>query len=271
MVRCGGFPVTLITSEDIEINRHKITFLYLNNPETKNSMTWEMSIAFKNEIEKLKTMKKSPSCLILTGKNQIFSSGGDLNLLKSFKTKTYEENCRDMFIFYNNFLCIRSLPFPVVAAVNGHAVGAALSLAFACDLRVFSSISKYSFNFVKLGIHPGMGSSYLIKELFGMDMANHLLLMADFITGEEAKSLRLCQDAVPPEDVVKRATELAIVLSEGAPMASRLLKETLINKNELETALKREAEAQALCFQSKDFAESLDAIVEKRKPFFTGN
>jgi 2-(1,2-epoxy-1,2-dihydrophenyl)acetyl-CoA isomerase len=262
--------MTLITTETIEINRKKIAFLYLNNPETKNSMTWAMSIAFRQEIQKLKDSSEPPSSLILTGKNNIFSSGGDLSLLRSFKEKTYEENKRDMYEFYNNFLCIRTLPFPVVAAVNGHAVGAALSLAFACDLRVFSSTSKYAFNFVKLGIHPGMGSSYLIKELFGVDMANHLLLLGDFITGEEAKSLRLCQDAVPPEDVVKRATELAIVLSEGAPMASRLLKETLINKNELETALRREAEAQALCFQSKDFAESLDAIVEKRKPFFTG-
>ncbi len=262
--------MTLITTENIEINRHKITFLYLNNPETKNSMTWEMSEAFKAEIEKLKTLSHPPSCLILTGKNDIFSSGGDLNLLKSFKSKSFEENCRDMFIFYNNFLCIRSLPFPVVAAVNGHAVGAALSLAFACDLRVFSSTSKYSFNFVKLGIHPGMGSSYLIQELFGKDMANQLLLLGDFISGEEAKSLRLCQDAVPPEDVVKRATEIGIVLSEGAPLASKLLKETLSHTSELENALRREAEAQALCFQSKDFSESLDAIIEKRKPYFVG-
>lgn len=262
--------MTLITTETIEINKKKIAFLYLNNPETKNSMSWEMSLAFRSEIENYLGKNDPPSSLILTGKNNIFSSGGDLNLLRSFKEKSYEENCRDMFEFYNNFLCIRKLPFPVVAAVNGHAVGAALSLAFACDLRVFASNSKYSFNFVKLGIHPGMGSSYLVKELFGSDMARHLLILGDSLTGDEAKSLHLCQDAVPQNDVVKRATEYAILLSESSPIAIRLLKETLLSQSALEEALRREAHAQALCFQSEDFAESLEAISQKRKPFFTG-
>lgn len=262
--------LTLITTEMIEINRKKIAFLYLNNPETKNSMTWDMSVAFKQEIHKLKNSEDPPSSLILTGKNNIFSSGGDLSLLRSFKEKSFEANKRDMLEFYNNFLCIRALPFPVVAAVNGHAVGAALSLAFACDLRVFSSSSKYAFNFVKLGIHPGMGSSYLVKELFGKDMANNLLLTGEPISGEEAKILHLCQDAVLQGDVVKRATELAIILSEGGPLALRLLKETLSSHEELQKALEIEAEAQAKCFQSEDFEESLNAIVEKRKPQFKG-
>lgn len=262
--------MTLITTETIEINRKKIAFLYLNNPETKNSMSYEMSVAFREEIERIKQREELPASLILTGKNNIFSSGGDLNLLRSFKTRTYEENCKGMYEFYNNFLCIRSLPIPVVAAVNGHAVGAALSLAFACDLRVFANHSKYSFNFVKLGIHPGMGSSYIVKELFGKDMARYLLLLGDSITGEEAKGLHLCQDAVPQEDVVKRATELAIILSESAPIAMKLLKQTLFSPEDLEKSLRREAEAQAICFQSDDFAESLDAITQKRKPNFKG-
>ena len=229
-----------------------------------------MSIAFRNEIERLKNLEDPPSSLILTGKNNIFSSGGDLNLLKSFREKTFEENCKGMYEFYNNFLCIRTLPFPVVAAVNGHAVGAALSLAFACDLRVFSSHSKYSFNFVKLGIHPGMGSSFLVKELFGKDMANHLLLLGEAFNGEEAKAMNLCQDAVPQEDVVKRATELAIILNEGAPLALKYLKQTLDSQEDLQKALRREAEAQSHCFLSDDFGESLDSISEKRKPIFKG-
>ncbi len=264
------WKMTLITTEIIEINRKKIAFLYLNNPVTKNSMTWDMSIAFRQEIQKLKDSSEPPSSLILTGKNNIFSSGGDLSLLRSFKEKTFEENKRDMYEFYNNFLCIRTLPFPVVAAVNGHAVGAALSLAFACDLRVFSSHSKYAFNFVKLGIHPGMGSSFIVKELFGKDMANNLLLTGEPISGDEAKVLHLCQDAVSQGDVVKRATEIAIILSEGAPLALKLLKETQSSYEELQQALRIEAEAQAKCFQSEDFEESLNAIVEKRKPIFKG-
>ncbi|MDX1961408.1 MAG: enoyl-CoA hydratase/isomerase family protein [Leptospiraceae bacterium] len=263
--------MSLIISEEVEVNGRKITTLYLNNPQTKNSMTWEMSHEFRAEIEKIQSAKDKPSCIIITGKNHIFSSGGDLNLLKSFRDKSYDENCRDMFIFYSNFLSVRRLNIPVIAGVNGHAMGAAFSLALACDARVFSLTGKYSFNFVKLGIHPGMGSSYIVKELFGKDMANYLLLLGEAINGEEAKSLKLCYDAVSSEDVVKRSMEIAINISESAPQAISLLKQNTYDHSDLEKALRKEAESQAKCFQSSDFAESILAIEEKRKPFFTGN
>ena len=255
--------------EITEINKRKIAFLYLDNAQTKNSMTWEMGLAFRSEIEKLK-ISKDVSCLIITGKNHIFSSGGDLGLLASFKSKTFEENKRDMFVFYNNFLSVRTLPFPVIAAVNGHAMGAALSLAFACDIRVFSQNSKYSFNFVKLGIHPGMGSSYITSELFGKDKSNYLLMLADSMTGEEAHEQGFCHDAVAMDDVLKRAMEFAITVGESSPIALRLLKQTVYDNEALEKALMREADAQAQCFRTADFAESITAITEKRKPFFKG-
>jgi enoyl-CoA hydratase/carnithine racemase len=262
--------MSLVITEIVEVNGRKIANLYLNNPQTKNSMTWDMGQDFREEIEKLQAMEEKPSCLIITGKNHIFSSGGDLNLLKSFRDKSYEENCRDMFAFYNNFLLVRKLPFPVVAAVNGHAMGAAFSLALACDIRVFSLTAKYSFNFVKLGIYPGMGSSYIVNELFGKDMANYLLMLGDSISGEEAREMRICHDAVPPEDVAKRAMEFAINLSESAPIALSLFKKNIYNHGELEKALLKEAEAQSKCFLSQDFSESILAIEEKRKPVFKG-
>jgi enoyl-CoA hydratase/carnithine racemase len=262
--------MALVDLEFEMINDKEIAFLYLNNPSTKNSMTMEMSIEFKKQIENLKVAPKKPECLILSGKNHIFSSGGDLGLLKSFKDKSVEDNTKTMFEFYNNFLCIRDLPFPTVAAVNGHAMGAAFSLSLACDLRVFSVHSKYSFNFVKLGIHPGMGASYLVPELFGKDMAKYLLLVAESINGEEAMHMHICHDAVQLEEVKKRAVEFAINLSESGPLSLQLLKETLDDKEGLEKALRREAEAQARCFATADFAESIQAIEEKRKPMFHG-
>ncbi|MCB1141029.1 MAG: enoyl-CoA hydratase/isomerase family protein [Leptospiraceae bacterium] len=260
--------MTLVTTEIKEVNQRKIAYLYLDNPETRNSMTWDMGIRFKEEIEKLNNSSEKISCLILTGKNNIFSSGGDLGLLRSFKDQTFEKNSADMYEFYNNFLSIRTLPFPTIAAVNGHAVGAALSLALACDLRVFSTTSKYSFNFVKLAIHPGMGSSYIVRELFGGNMANTLLMMAEAITGEDAKEMSLCQDAVAQPDVVRRAAEMAINISESGPLALRLLKQNSYNHEELQKALRREAEAQSKCFMTNDFLESLNSIIEKRKPEF---
>lgn len=257
-----------LESETIELESILIEKLYLNHEETRNSMTWEMGQEFFEYIESLKKRNPLPRCLIISGRNNIFSSGGNLSFLKSFQEKTVEENRRDMFTFYNYFLSVRTLPFPVVAAVNGHAIGAALSLAFACDLRVFSMESKYSFNFVKLGIHPGMGSSYLVKELFGLDKANYLLMLAEILTGQEAYKMGLCHDAVPFDDVEKRATELAINLGESGPLALRLLKRNLSDYEALQAALRKEADAQAQNFTSKDFIESLSAIEEKRKAVF---
>ncbi|MBK8395462.1 MAG: enoyl-CoA hydratase/isomerase family protein [Leptospiraceae bacterium] len=260
-----------LESETVELESVQIEMLYLNHEETRNSMTWEMGLEFSNYIESLKNKKPLPRCLIISGRNNVFSSGGNLNFLKSFQTKTFEENKRDMFTFYNYFLSVRTLPFPVIAAVNGHAIGAALSLAFACDLRVFSMDSKYSFNFVKLGIHPGMGSSYLVKELFGLDKANYLLMLGEILTGKEAFRIGLCHDVVPFDDVIRRATELAINISESGPLALRLLKRNLSDYENLQNALKKEAEAQAENFLTNDFAESLTAIEQKRKAVFKDN
>jgi 2-(1,2-epoxy-1,2-dihydrophenyl)acetyl-CoA isomerase len=260
--------MSLIHLETIEINQSQIEVLYLNNPQTKNSMTWEMGEEFFEAIQSLKKRYPLPRCLILSGKNDIFSSGGNLDLLKSFSTKTYEQNKRDMFKFYNFFLSIRTLPFPVIAAVNGHAVGAAFSLALASDIRVFSSEAKYSFNFVKLGIHPGMGSSFIVKELFGIDKANQLLFLAESITGSEAYKMGLCYDAVPQDDVIRRAIEIAISVTESGPLAVRLLKENIYSFELLQDALKKEADAQAKNFQTRDFLESIKAIEEKRKAIF---
>jgi 2-(1,2-epoxy-1,2-dihydrophenyl)acetyl-CoA isomerase len=264
----GDLFMQYLETETIELDSIRIEMLYLNHEETRNSMTWEMGQEFYNYIQTLKNRDPLPRCLIISGRNNVFSSGGNLNFLKSFHEKTFEENRRDMFTFYNYFLSVRTLPFPVVAAVNGHAIGAALSLAFACDLRVFSMESKYSFNFVKLGIHPGMGSSYLVKELFGLDKANYLLMLGEILTGQEAFRMGLCHDVVPFDDVIRRATELAINLSESGPLALRLFKKNSSNYDELQAALHKEAEAQAQNFLTQDFMESIKAIEEKRKATF---
>lgn len=155
---------------------NKILKLSFNNPETRNSMTREMGLEFKKIIDGLieTTEKNRPRVVILTGKNDIFSAGGNFELLKSFSNKDYETNKKTMFEFYNLFLSVRRLDIPVICAANGHAIGAGLSLTFACDIRVFANEAKYQFNFVKLGIHPGMGSSYTVKELFGTHVANRL-------------------------------------------------------------------------------------------------
>ncbi|EQA45422.1 enoyl-CoA hydratase/isomerase family protein [Leptospira broomii serovar Hurstbridge str. 5399] len=261
--------MALVESETVELSADsRIEILYLNNPETKNSMTREMGLEFKAHIDRLK--KSPPRSVVITGKNGIFSAGGNFELLKSFAEKDFETNKKEMFEFYNLFLSVRDLEVPVICAANGHAVGAGLSITFACDIRIFATEGKYQFNFVKLGIHPGMGSSYLVRELFGTSLSNRLLFLAETLNGEECLKLGISYDSVPKDEVLKRATEIAISLSESAPLALSELKKNTYNREALNAALRLEAESQASNFLSKDFRETIKSLEEKRKPIFRG-
>lgn len=260
----------LIDIEQVEVNSETIMVVKLNNPTTKNSLTHEMGQAFQKEIDNIKAASEIPRCVVLTGANNVFSSGGDLKLLKSFQEKSFEDNKKFMYEFYHSFLKIRTLPCPVVGAINGHAIGAALSIAFACDFRVFSETSKYSFNFTRIGIHPGMGASFLTRELFGTQKANDLMMLAETYTGKEMFDKGFCSDAVPQDEVIKRSMEIAIELAENAPLAQQELKKNIYNFADLDAALKNEAESQARNFSSADFAEALKSIEEKRNAIFQG-
>jgi 2-(1,2-epoxy-1,2-dihydrophenyl)acetyl-CoA isomerase len=171
--------------------------------------------------------------------------------------------------FYGMFLSIRKFSCPVVGAINGHAIGAGFSLALATDIRFVSDSGKYSFNFVKLGIHPGMGSSYIAPKLMGHSLAQDLLIGARMLSGKEMESFHLSRKACPLEEVISNAWDLARELAESGPTATRLLKETLYDTHELDEALNREAQAQAINFTSKEFLETIRSIEEKRAPRFS--
>lgn len=245
--------------------------IYLNNPQTRNSMTWQMGEEFQLEIEKIIKSEELPRVIILSGRGGVFCAGGDLNLLRSFSTKTYEENCAGMKTFYNFFLSIRRLKCPVICAAPGHAIGAGLSLAFAADIRVFADEGKYSFNFVKLGIHPGMGSSYTAVELLGKSKANQLLFLGDVLDGKKSEEWGIAKYSVPKDQVIEKAREVALEISQSAPLALQELKNNIYDDKALQEALGKESESQARNFISNDFKETIASILEKRKPVFTGS
>ena len=245
-----------------------IALVHLDNPATRNSMTLEMGMAFHNALHAFAAEDPLPRALIVTGKNGVFSSGGDFGLLKSFAEKEPDENKNMMQSFYKLFLAVRDVPFPVIAAVNGHAVGASLAMAMACDIRYFTHDAKYAFNFVKVGIHPGMGASFLVKELAGLGQAQELLLTGRFFSGEEAYRRGLCHGIYAADDILDEALATAGELATGAPLAVRLLKQGLYHNRTLEETLEYEAESQSRNYATQDYREALDAITEKRRPKF---
>lgn len=262
--------MSLIELETLPIDHGYILEIYLNNPSTRNSMTWEMGEFFEKEIKRICSENPLPRAVILSGRNGVFCAGGDLNLLRSFAEKSYEQNFQDMKKFYNFFLSIRKLPCPVICAAVGHAVGAGLSLAFACDIRIFSDEGKYSFNFVSLGIHPGMGSSYTSVELLGKSKAIELLFLGKTLNGKEAKEYGICLESYPKDLVLEKSREVARELSKKAPLALQELKKNIYSEEELNLALEKEAASQARNFLSKDFQETIESILHKREPKFKG-
>jgi enoyl-CoA hydratase/carnithine racemase len=250
-----------------------IVLLKLNLPEALNPMTREMGREFPQALEEIRQDPEIKG-LILTGNGQAFSAGGNLKVMQQ-RTKTapfrHKEEVRQ---FYRSFLAIRSLTIPTIAAVNGYAIGAGACLALACDLRIASEKAKFGFPFVKIGMHPGMGSTYLLPRVVGAAKAYELLATGDLVDASEAYRIGMVNKVVKPEELMDAAREMAGKIAAMPMVAAKTMKESIyINLEEpsLEVALDREAAHQSLTFTTNDIQEGIAAALEKRKAKFSDN
>ena len=251
----------------------RVAIITLNDPKRLNALNADMGDEFVNIIKELSEGVESDNlgAVVLTGTGRAFSAGGDLGFLQDRSNDTPSRNAVIMRRFYERFLYVRKLPVPVVAAINGPAIGAGLALACACDVRIASKDAKMGITFVGLGLHPGMGSTHFLPRLIGNQMASQLMLTGQVIDGVEAHRIGLVSEIKETsEECVKRAIELAQQMSTAAPLAVRTCVRTLrLTQDEgLERSLWREADAQAQVWNSADMTEGLAGLVEKRKPTF---
>ncbi|MCP4757316.1 MAG: hypothetical protein GY866_41165 [Proteobacteria bacterium] len=167
---------------------------------------------------------------------------------------------------------LMDLPAFTIAAINGHAVGAGCAFPLACDMRVISKTAKLGMSFVKIGLHPGMGTTHFLPRLVGMAKAYELLLTGDMITGEEAARIGLVNYAVEPEQVMEKALELAEKIANGPAVPLRRMKDTIGNSlnRDLKEAMDLESKAQVECMGTEDLREGITAFLEKRAPLFKG-
>jgi enoyl-CoA hydratase/carnithine racemase len=217
---------------------------------------------------------------VLTGAGRAFSAGGDLEMIEA-KARlgaaspggaVRQENSDFMERFYRLYLSVRDLPFPTVAAVGGPAIGAGLCVALGCDVRVAARDAKLGLNFTRLGIHPGMGSSWTLPRLVGPARAAELLFTGRIVDGLEAERIGLVNRAVERAEVLPAALELAREMAASAPLAVRGAKQALARSlaSTLDEQLRFEAGQQALNYESADLREGLAAVREKRAPRFEG-
>jgi 2-(1,2-epoxy-1,2-dihydrophenyl)acetyl-CoA isomerase len=245
----------------------------LNYPDKLNALSTTLS----NELVECMTQLRddaSVRAIVLTGEGRGFCVGADLGALQEPYLKG-ERPKLSTFLRggYNRIIPLfTDTPKPVIAAINGVAAGAGLSLALACDVRIASEASSYTMAFVKIGLVPDSGASYLLPRTVGMAEAIRLSIAGERITAAEAHRIGLVHDVVPADRCLPAAHELASQLAELPTTAIALTKRLFRDaaRGTLEDALELEAEVQDQAAATDDHIEGVLAFLEKRSPNFTG-
>ncbi|MFO0569942.1 MAG: enoyl-CoA hydratase-related protein [Polyangiaceae bacterium] len=248
-----------------------VSRIVLARPDKHNAMTAEMGALVSQAVHEL-NQSSVPRVVLVEGEGRAFCAGGDFSLIEENSKKTPEANRRDMIDFYGSFLSIARLRVPTIAVLQGATVGAGLCFAMAADLRIAAHEAKLGANFVRVGLHPGMGCTLLLPRLVGAAKASELILTGRLIGGEEAERIGLVQRTVPRAELAAEVERVTAEILGAAPIAVVQAKETLSAPllSALDAALEREAACQALDFTTADLKEAVAAFQGGRAPVFTG-
>jgi enoyl-CoA hydratase/carnithine racemase len=252
-------------------SRDRIGVITLDRPDNRNSMTPELLDAVARASAAARD-DAAIRALVVTGSGRCFSAGADFKagLQRGGPQLSPAERS---YAMYEPFLSLLDVPVPVIGALNGHAIGGGFGLALVCDLRIAALEGKYGANFVALGLAPGMAISHLLPRLVGPARAAELLFTGRLVDGAEAERLGVVNRAVPSAQVLDEALALARTIADNAPFAVRATKAALRrgwSMDDPRTAARAEAGDQAASLTTDDAREGMSALLEKRKPVFTG-
>lgn len=249
---------------------NKIATITLNKPEALNAL----SSGVLDQLEKaLAEVEQDPSlrCLIITGAGEkAFVAGADIKEINSLDP----ESAYNFAGFGQKvFLKIENLSIPVIAAVNGFALGGGLELAMACDFIFASEKAKFGLPECTLGVMPGFGGSVRLARKVGPGRAMQMIFTGDMISAEEALNYGLVNEICEPEQLMERANMVATTISRRAPIAIASSKKVVHHSYGLAIvdAMKIEQKEFGDLFTTKDCKEGTTAFIEKRKPNFSGN
>lgn len=248
-----------------------VVTITLNRPDIRNAMAPDLTEAFSAAIREL-AEDREVRAVIVTGAGKAFCAGGDLSWIQPGPGAAVPPIRDKMRSFYPKFLAIRDLDVPTIAAVNGAAIGAGLCLAMACDMRIASADAKLATAFARLGMHPGMGATYLLTRLVGAARAAELFFTARTLEAAEAERIGLVNSVVPADRLLLEARALADQIAANAPLPVRMIKRAiqLSERADLDTMLEYEGLAQPVTMATSDLVEGLAALKEKRQPRFRG-
>ncbi|MBI4832208.1 MAG: enoyl-CoA hydratase/isomerase family protein [Candidatus Lindowbacteria bacterium] len=243
-----------------------ILTITLNRPEILNAFNAGMLRDIEIAVGKMPAMH-DVRVVVFTGAGRAFCSGADLTTVSEFHSEVEGDAiAQGIRQAQGVFDSIETLEKPTIAAMNGHAVGAGLQLALACDIRLAVSGAKLGLSDVKIGIVPALGATTRLPKLIGLAKTKELILTGDLISAEEALEIGLVSRVVDAESFGATVKELAEKLGSRAPLAVAAVKR-LLNSG---ASLNDVASAQSHLIKSADALEGVSAFLERRAPTFTG-
>ncbi|MBT7915894.1 hypothetical protein HN588_18545, partial [Candidatus Bathyarchaeota archaeon] len=241
---------------------YKIT---LNRPSKLNSMTLEMLGLISEAVDEASADPEIKAILVTGAGDRAFCAGADVS---QFPGLSVEEARNVSKAGHNTFKKFMETPKPVVAAVNGYALGGGNELILFCDLRIASEKARFSQPEVSLGLMTGWGGTCLLKKVVGQTVANELLLTGRRINADEAKSIGLVSHVYPAAEFEAKMNEYLQALVNGPPKAISAMKKLAASDNNLDAALDAEADAFADLWNYGELKEGIDAFNNRRKPVF---
>ncbi len=260
----------------LQSRRDDVVTLTLNLPDLRNAISDEAMLEALIEALSRADRDESVRVVILTGAGSAFSSGGNLRQMKeggglhdpvpNRTRRNYRYGIQRLPLLFE------SLEVPVIAAVNGPAIGAGCDLACMCDIRIAGESARFAESFVKVGIVPGDGGAWLLPRIVGFSKACEMALTGDVVDAREALAIGLVSKVVPDAELLAAAAAMADRIAVNPPHATRMTRRLLreASANTLAATLELSAAMQALAHATSDHREALAAMLEKRPARFTG-
>ncbi|MGZ4691456.1 MAG: enoyl-CoA hydratase [Acidimicrobiia bacterium] len=233
--------------------RGRVAVLTLDDPERRNALSQEMVVALTEAVATLEA-DEAVGAIVVTGAPPAFCSGADVSALTSLGGEG--QNPHDVRDIYAGFLRVLECRLPTLAAVNGPAVGAGFNLALACDVRIAGESARFDARFLRIGIHPGGGHTWLLDRAVGPQAAAAMNLFGERVDGRRAAEIGLAWECVPDAGLLNRATELAARAADAPRELATRVKATLRHapwQPNFDDALRFELEHQVWSFRQPEF------------------
>ncbi|HEX9943039.1 MAG TPA: enoyl-CoA hydratase family protein [Thermoanaerobaculia bacterium] len=256
----------------------RVATVTIDRPERKNPLTFDSYRELADTFHRLRHVEEVKA-VVLTGAGENFSSGGDVHEIIGPLVRMREEGRMDRLLEFTRLTgelvrTMRHCPQPIVAAVDGVCAGAGAILAMASDLRLGTPRSRVAFLFSRVGLSGAdMGACAILPRIVGHGRASELLYTGRFMEAEEAERWGFFNRLAAPERLLEEAVGLARSLAHGPTFAHAMTKRQLHQEWSMgiDEAIEAEAQAQAICMQTEDFARAFRAFAAKEKPVFEGN